>query len=54
MTKLLEVCRRDISLPFLIADMTEEGLLGVAIISGVALAAGLMGSALWRGMSRKR
>lgn len=31
-----------------------EGLLGVAIVSGVALAAGLVGSAMWKGLSRKR
>lgn len=31
-----------------------EGLLGVAIISGVALAAGVLGSALWRGMVKRR
>lgn len=34
--------------------MRTEGLLGVAIVSGVALAAGLVGSALWKGLSRKR
>lgn len=32
----------------------SEGLLGVAIISGVALAAGVVGSALWRGMAKRR
>ncbi|RPA94498.1 mitochondrial fission 1 protein [Choiromyces venosus 120613-1] len=43
------------SLRGLIDDkVAKEGMLGVAIISGVALAAGLVGSALWRGMSRKR
>jgi len=43
------------SLRGLIDDkVAKEGMLGVAIVSGVALAAGLVGSALWRGMSRRR
>lgn len=31
-----------------------EGLLGVAIISGVALVATVVGSAIWKGVARKR
>ncbi|KAI5839326.1 putative mitochondrial fission protein Tbfis1p [Morchella snyderi] len=43
------------SLRTLIDDkVAREGLLGVAIISGVALAAGVVGSALWRGMAKRR
>jgi len=43
------------SLRALVDDrVAREGLLGVAIVSGVALAAGLVGSALWKGLSRKR
>ncbi|KAL0637252.1 mitochondrial membrane protein [Maublancomyces gigas] len=43
------------SLRTLIDDkVAKEGLLGVAIISGVALAAGVLGSALWRGMVKRR
>jgi len=43
------------SLRGLIDDkVAREGLLGVAIVSGVALAAGLVGSAMWRGLQRKR
>ena len=34
--------------------MRIEGLLGVAIVSGVALAAGIVGSVVWKGLSRKR
>ena len=33
---------------------TVEGLLGVAIISGVALVATVVGSAIWKGVARKR
>jgi fission 1 protein len=36
------------------ADDVAEGLLGVAIVSGVALAAGIVGSVVWKGLSRKR
>ena len=37
------------------ADFWEtEGLVGVAIVSGVALVAGVMGSILWKGLARKR
>lgn len=44
-----------LSLRGLVDDkVAREGLLGVAIVSGVALAAGLVGSALWKGLSRKR
>ncbi|KAA8895375.1 putative mitochondrial fission protein Tbfis1p [Sphaerosporella brunnea] len=44
-----------LSLRGLIDDkVAREGLLGVAIVSGVALAAGLVGSALWKGLARKR
>ena len=32
----------------------SEGLLGVAIVSGVALTAGLVGSMLWKGLARKQ
>ncbi|KAI5785007.1 putative mitochondrial fission protein Tbfis1p [Peziza echinospora] len=43
------------SLRGLIDDkVAREGLLGVAIISGVALVATVVGSALWKGVSRKR
>ncbi|KAL7269865.1 Mitochondrial fission 1 protein [Rhizina undulata] len=34
--------------------VNREGLIGVAIIGSVALAAGLVGSALWKGLSRTR
>lgn len=34
--------------------VSVDGLLGVAIISGVALAAGVVGSALWKGMAKRR
>ena len=31
-----------------------EGLLGVAIIGGVAMVATIVGSAIWKGVARKR
>jgi fission 1 protein len=31
-----------------------EGIIGVAIVSGVALTAGIVGSMLWKGLSRTR
>ncbi|KAI5814183.1 putative mitochondrial fission protein Tbfis1p [Pyronema omphalodes] len=34
--------------------VSKEGLLGVAIVSGVALTAGLFGSLLWKGLSKRR
>lgn len=43
------------SLQNLIDDkVAKEGMLGVAILSGVVLAAGVVGSVLYKGMSRKR
>lgn len=41
------------SLKMLIDDkVAKEGLIGVAILSGVAIAAGVVGSMLFRGVSR--
>lgn len=41
------------SLKGLIDDkVAKEGLIGVAILSGVAIAAGVVGSMLFRGVSR--
>ncbi|TGZ83844.1 putative mitochondrial fission protein Tbfis1p [Ascodesmis nigricans] len=34
--------------------VAREGLLGVAIVGGVAVVAGLLGSVVWRGLGRKR
>ncbi|KAF8544840.1 putative mitochondrial fission protein Tbfis1p [Trichophaea hybrida] len=34
--------------------VAKEGIIGVAIVSGVALTAGLVGSMLWKGLSRNR
>ncbi|KAI5779238.1 putative mitochondrial fission protein Tbfis1p [Geopyxis carbonaria] len=44
-----------LSLRGLVDDkVAREGLLGVAIVSGVLLAAGMVGSAVWKGLARKR
>ena len=43
------------SLKALIDDKVQkEGLVGVAIVGGIAVAAGVVGSLLFRGASRKR
>jgi mitochondrial fission 1 protein len=43
------------SLRSLIDDrVAKEGLMGVAILSGVAIAAGVVGGILFRGIGRKR
>jgi fission 1 protein len=43
------------SLKALIDDKVQkEGLVGVAIVGGIAVAAGIVGSLLFRGSSRKR
>ena len=43
------------SLKALIDDRVQkEGLVGVAIVGGIAVAAGVVGSLLFRGASRKR
>lgn len=43
------------SLRQLIDDkVMKEGVIGVAIVSGVAVVAGVVGSLLWKGMSRNR
>jgi mitochondrial fission 1 protein len=43
------------SLRNLIDDkVAKEGLMGVAILSGVAIAAGVVGGMIFRGVSRKR
>jgi len=34
--------------------VAKEGIIGVAIVSGVALTAGIVGSMLWKGLSRTR
>lgn len=43
------------SLRSLIDDkVAKEGMVGVAILSGVAVAAGVVGGLIFRGVSRKR
>jgi mitochondrial fission 1 protein len=43
------------SLKALIDDKVQrEGLIGVAIVGGIAVAAGVVGSLLFRGASRRR
>lgn len=43
------------SLRALIDDkVAKEGLMGVAILSGVAVAAGIVGGMIFRGVARKR
>ncbi|RPA82043.1 mitochondrial fission 1 protein [Ascobolus immersus RN42] len=43
------------SLQQLIDDkVTKEGMLGVAIVSGVTLVTGVVAAALWKGLQRKR
>jgi fission 1 protein len=43
------------SLRSLIDDkVAKEGLMGVAILSGVAIAAGVVGGMIFRGVGRKR